>query len=49
MKATWTSDQVNMGTLERWGSVAIGAALMAYGAYGLKRRAKSRLAPAAAD
>ena len=45
MKATWTSDQMNMGTLERWGSVAIGAALMAYG---LKRKTKSRLAPAAA-
>lgn len=45
MKATWMSGEMNMGTVERWGSVSIGAALMAYW---LKRRSKSRLAPAAA-
>ena len=45
MKATWMSDHLNVGTLERWGSAAIGAALIAYG---FRHRARSGLAPAAA-
>jgi uncharacterized membrane protein len=45
MKATWMADHMNVGTLERWGSAAIGAALIAYG---FRHSARSRLAPAAA-
>jgi uncharacterized membrane protein len=45
MKAMSMSERLNVGTLERWGSFAIGAVLVAYG---LKRRARSGLAPAAA-
>jgi len=44
MKATSMSDRMNVGALERWGSAAIGAALIAYGF----RRARFRFAPAAA-
>lgn len=45
MTATSTAEAVNVGKMERWGSMALGAALVAYG---LGRRKGLGIAPAAA-